>query len=259
MPERNGAEKRSRRRDRLVRFALWVLVPLTITGLITLRLFVLEAYRVPSGSMFPNIDSGDNLFVLKSAYGVLTATAPARGDVIAFLLPESPEDMPQKFIKRVVALPGDELVMDGGHPVINGWRVPSCSLGTVSSSSNIDAAPHSFELFVEFLDGAAYVVAIDAMRPSGRQGPYVVPDGEVYVLGDNRDNSSDSRAWRGGRGGGVPFSKIVGRAWLVYWPRPLALHGTPRLPALDPSPESALAACLAKQPPVERTRPPKRK
>ena len=140
MRERDGAEKRNRRRDRLVKFTLWVLAPLSLAGLIALRLFVLEAYRVPSSNMFPNVDDGDHLFVSKSAYGVLAPSAPARGDVIAHLLPEAPEDMPQKFVKRVIALPGDELVVDGGHPVVNGWRVPSCSLGTVSSSSNIDAA-----------------------------------------------------------------------------------------------------------------------
>ncbi|HEX6273248.1 MAG TPA: signal peptidase I [Polyangiaceae bacterium] len=250
-----NAISKPRRRERLARILLLVLLPLSLLLTVGLRAFVVQAYKTPSGSMYPTLEAGDHLFVAMSAYGVFEKTMPPRGDVLTFDFPESLEVGHQVFVKRVIGLPGDTLLVEGGHPTINGWRVPSCLVGRVT----VEHTPGSrteLELFVEFLDGAAYVVAVDPLLSHGREGPFVVPKGEVYVLGDNRMNSSDSRVWHGGRGGGVPLGLVGGRGFVVWWPRLASLRGTPKLPAIAPPPDAALDACLAKRPPLERTRPP---
>jgi signal peptidase I len=250
-----ASEKRRRRRERLVRLLILVLLPLALISTVAMRALVVQAYKTPSGSMYPTLEAGDHLFVAMSAYGVFEKTTPERGDVLAFDFPESLEVGHQVFVKRVIGLPGDTLLVEGGHPSINGWRVPSCLVGRVT----VEHTPGSrteLELFVEFLDGTAYVVAIDPQLGHGREGPFVVPKGEVYVLGDNRMNSSDSRVWYGGRGGGVPLELALGRAFFVWWPRFASLRKNPKLPEIAPPPDAALGACLEKRPPTERTRPP---
>ncbi|HEY2369082.1 MAG TPA: signal peptidase I, partial [Polyangiaceae bacterium] len=101
-----------------------------------LRTFVVEAFKIPSSSMVPTLLVGDHIFVNKFSYGpaipytkarIWTRMPPSRGDVIVFAYPEN---MEQDFIKRVIALPGDRLETDEGHPVINGWKVPSCLAGS---------------------------------------------------------------------------------------------------------------------------------
>ena len=100
-----------------------------------LRAFVVEAFKIPSGSMIPTLQVGDHIFVNKFTYGpaipwthkrVWNGMPPSRGDVMVFAFPEHPE---QDFIKRVIAVPGDRLEARGGHPIINGWEVPSCRVG----------------------------------------------------------------------------------------------------------------------------------
>jgi len=241
-----------------------------------LRAFVVEAFKIPSGSMIPTLQVGDHIFVNKFTYGpaipwthkrVWTHMPPDRGDVMVFAFPEKPE---QDFIKRVIAVPGDKLEARSGHPIINGWEVPSCFVGVYSYNESESVLPrHEGDLYVEFLEDEAYLTLYD--HASGGfpeyQGPYYVKPNEAYVMGDNRNNSHDSRMWWGGQGGGVPFENIKGRAlfvWLsvaengVDFSRLGApVMGRPRLPGAMKALEPALDKCLKERPPVEKTTPPR--
>ena len=243
-----------------------------------LRTFVVEAFKIPSGSMIPTLQIGDHIFVNKLSYGpsipftlkrAWSSMPPDRGDVMVFQYPEKPE---QDFIKRVIALPGDKLEAKNGHPIINDWEVPHCYVGVYSYEEPGGLlGHHDGELFVEFLADEAYLTLYD--RASGGygeyQGPFVVKPGEVYVMGDNRNNSHDSRMWFGGAGGGVPFENIRGRAlfvWLSYADQRLdasrlgaPVMGRPRLPLAMVGLEPALSKCLRERPALDRTTPPRAK
>lgn len=244
-----------------------------------LRAFVVEAFKIPSGSMIPTLQVGDHIFVNKFTYGpaipftsarLWSHMPPERGDVMVFAYPEHPE---QDFIKRVIAVPGDKLEARGGHPVINGWEVPSCPAGEYSYTEGQEGIPHEGEVFVEFLGDEAYLTLYDRQSIQNEyQGPFYVKPGEVYVMGDNRNNSHDSRMWYGGTGGGVPFANIKGRALFVWlsisdkidWSRMFApvmgrppAHGplpgmNPALKALEPGVER----CLRERPTLDKTSPP---
>jgi signal peptidase I len=235
-----------------------------------LRAVVVEAFKIPSGSMLPTLQIGDHIFVNKFIYGpqiplldqrVFNRMPPHRGDVIVFSHPV-PSLSPDDLIKRVIALPGDVLEVDSGHPIINGWRVPSCPVGRYTISEDAFGASQG-QLFVEYLEGTAYLAFYDQEHLPQRQGPYEVQPGEVWVMGDNRHHSADSRAWpnsAGGLGRGVPEPNIKGRAMIVWAPlsRMLVdLMGSPVLPEGAPEPLlTAIATCLAKRPGPAETVPP---
>lgn len=245
---------------------------------ILLRTFVVEAFKIPSGSMLPTLQIQDHIFVNKLTYGpvipllnyrLFPSLPPKRGDVMVFVFPDSPPGAePQDFIKRAIALEGDLLEVDGGHPIINGWRVPNCRVGEYTFEESNGFGPKRGELFVEFLGERSYLTLFEDHGSTGRQGPYRVKPGETWVLGDNRNNSSDSRAWFGGRGGGVPDANIKGRAmfvWLsfgrdteVTWDRIFTnVMGDPRLPKGAPEElVQGIARCLTQRP--EQTLPPAR-
>jgi signal peptidase I len=239
-----------------------------------LRAFVIEAFKIPSGSMIPTLMVGDHIFVNKFTYGpaipythsrVWTSMPPHRGDVMVFAFPEHPE---QDFIKRVIAIPGDRLEAKNGHPILNGWEVPSCRVGAWTYQDVDSIARHDGDLYVEYLGNESYLTFYD--RASGAfpefQGPYLAKPGEVWVMGDNRNNSHDSRMWFGGQGGGVPFENIRGRAlfvWLSVSDNGLDLSregapvmGQPRLPPAAKGLEAQLAQCLKQRPAVTTPPPP---
>jgi signal peptidase I len=234
--------------------------------------------------MIPTLMVGDHIFVNKFSYGpavpytksrVWTSMPPHRGDVMVFAFPEHPE---QDFIKRVIALPGDKLEARHGHPIINGWEVPSCRVGTWSYSDyDSPISRHEGDLYVEYLGDESYLTFYDtASGALDYQGPFNVKANEacgdrqadhacgVWVMGDNRNNSHDSRMWFGGQGGGVPFENIRGRALFVWlsvsdsgmdWSREGApVMGRPRLPPTAKGLESQLDTCLRTRPAV--TNPP---
>ncbi|MBK7583518.1 MAG: signal peptidase I [Myxococcales bacterium] len=243
-----------------------------------LRAFVVEAFKIPSGSMLPTLQIQDHIFVNKFSYGptipftktrVLSRLPPKHGDVMVFEFPDpNPANARQDFIKRVIALPGDVLTVEGGHPALNGWRIPSCLVGAYEFREGDDGGMKHGDLFVEFLGEYSYLTLFEDDRFDGRQGPYKVSPGEVWVMGDNRNNSSDSRAWLGGRGAGVPFANIKGRALFVWmsfgadgnvtWDRLLSnVMGHPRLPKEAPQAlVDGISRCLAGRPPVPETTPP---
>jgi len=248
-----------------------------------LRAFVVEAFKIPSGSMLPTLQINDHIFVNKFTYGptipfmksrILSDLPPQRGDVIVFEFPDdNPANPRQNFIKRAMALPGDILETRGQHPVINGWMVPHCRVGTYEKKETHSGYGSKSELFVEFINDYAYLTMYENYDPD--QGPelgepYRVAPGEFWVMGDNRNNSSDSRRWHQGKGGGVPFDNVKGRAmfvWLsfdddadrflpVTWDRLFTnVMGAPRLPKEAPeSLKKGIARCLTQRP--ENTTPP---
>jgi signal peptidase I len=237
-------------------------VVLLLTLQLLMRPFILEAFKIPSGAMQPSFLVGDHIFADKVA---ATTRSPKRGEVIVFRFPEHPE---QDFIKRVIAIPGDTLEVKQGHPTINGWEVPYCLLGTASVPSS-EGAPSSGELFLEHLEGESYLVFLDAANAHpDPDGPYTVAANEVWVLGDNRNNSHDSRYWFKGRGGGVPFDHVKARPlfrWLTVtnngadWSRTGTSTRAPLLPSSMKSLEAALKKCLAEKPAMEKTIPPGKK
>jgi len=234
-----------------------------------LRAFVVEAFKIPSGSMLPTLQIQDHIFVNKLTYGpvipflnyrVLPNLPPKRGDIMVFEYPDSNPDDRQDFIKRAIAFEGDTLEVDQGHPIINGWRVPSCRVGSYDFNEGSGFGMRRGDLYIEFLGDYSYLTLFEDVAFTGRQGPYHVKPGETWVLGDNRNNSSDSRAWYGGRGGGVPDANIKGRAmfvWLsfgtdaaVTWDRLFTnVLGRPRLPK-EASPElvKGIDRCLSQRP-----------
>lgn len=175
-----------------------------------IRSFVFEPFRIPSGSMMPTLLQGDYIFVKKFAYGlrlpvteteIVETGAPERGDVVVFRLPEDPEI---NYIKRVVGLPGDRIEYADHRLTVNGNPVP---LVRDSTGDGAGMLPR----FVENLDGRSHAILIADPDNSMRDGVYEVPDGHYFMLGDNRDNSRDSRFL-----GPIPESHLVGEAVRVW-------------------------------------------
>lgn len=240
---------------------------LAILVALVLRAFVFEAFKIPSSSMVPTLQVGDHIFVNKSSYGpripftmnrLWDSMPPSRGDVMVF---QFPEKMEQDFIKRVIAVPGDVLEARGGHPYINGWEVPNCRVGTYRyTDQEPPNTQREGELYVEFLGDQSFLTFYDQLGSAfpETQGPFKVAPGEVWVMGDNRHNSQDSRLWWNGKGGGVPFANIKGRALFVWlsvgnagmdWSRFGArVMGEPHAPTGFAALEPKIQECLAKRP-----------
>ena len=190
-----------------------------------LRAFVVEAFKIPSGSMLPTLEVGDHLFVNKYLYGLrvpltnlkfLELREPRRGEVIVFIYPRE-ED--KDFIKRIVAVPGDTVEVRARQLYINGQPVPHqpiagpCQYRDVQEETSI-WSQKGCEQFWEELGGFRYRTIYDPGRYRSNYPITRVPGKSVFVMGDNRDNSHDSRYW-----GFVPYDHIKGKAlfiWLSY-------------------------------------------
>jgi len=167
----------------------------------------LEAFSIPSGSSIPTLLVGDHIFVDKSPF------TPSRGQTIVFPYPRDPE---KDFVKRVIAIGGDTVRVDDGVPVVNGQPVLRRPLGDCHYDDYDDVsgqrAARTCLAFEETLDGNTFTAVQDAGFVSRPFGEVKVPPGQLFVLGDNRDNSSDSRVW-----GFVPVETVKGRVLSVYW------------------------------------------
>jgi len=181
-----------------------------LLSLLILRTFVVEPFRIPSGSMVPTLLVGDFIMVDKAAYGLRIASLrwtlldggrPQRGEVVVFRYPEDPS---ATFVKRVVGLPGDRISYRDGQLRVNDEPVPREPLGPYSGG------PAGAELYSERLGRVAHRLVRIPGRPA-LEDDFVVPQGHYYVLGDNRDASNDSRSW-----GTVPESHLVGRPMFVW-------------------------------------------
>jgi signal peptidase I len=181
-----------------------------------LRSFLVEPFRIPSGSMLPSLHVGDFILVNKFKYGirlpvvnlkVLGLGAPKRGDVMVFRFPL---DRSVNFIKRVVGLPGDRIEYRNKQLFINGRPAPQGTDGDFQYRES-DQRQIQAQRLRETLDGTEHDILIDGGRRSTTMD-FTVPVGQYFVMGDNRDHSNDSRYW-----GFVPEENIVGNAFLIWF------------------------------------------
>jgi len=188
----------------------WLIAIALVLGAKGAGLFVkyalVESFRLPSGSMVPTLLVGDQVFVKKGAGDV------ARGDVIVFRYPADPST---DYIKRVVAIGGDAIEVKHGVPWINGTPLAQTAIGAPCSFRDESApgeAAQDCTLARETNAGRAYTVMLTSTYHAQDFDRIVVPAGEVFVLGDNRDNSMDSRKW-----GPLPEGLIKGKATVIWW------------------------------------------
>jgi signal peptidase I len=188
-----------------------------------LRSFVVEAYQIPSGSMIPTLQVGDHIFVNKLIYGVHIPFTdiklgehyrePRRGEIIVFEHPKQPQK--GILIKRVIAVGGDQVQVMGHDVFVNGQKVPREREGVAHWYDYDDKSERWFDgdadTWSEQLGQAHFTIQTlnDTLTSFA---PRQVPQGNIFVMGDNRDNSDDSRFW-----GFVPLDKVRGRAMFVWW------------------------------------------
>jgi len=182
---------------------------------ILLRSFFVEPYRIPSGSMDPTLTTGDFILVNKYIYGIrspftnrllIEVKQPQRGDVMVFKFPVNPNI---KFIKRIIGLPGDIITYEKKRLYINGKEVNKEFL----ERDEFSLAPgHRVEVkrFMEYLPEKAHLI-YERYTPGREIKEVRVPAGHYFVMGDNRDDSDDSRGW-----GFVPEENIVGKAFAIW-------------------------------------------
>jgi signal peptidase I len=187
-----GAAERAEKPSALREYAEALVMAVVLA--LFIRTFVVQAFKIPSGSMLPTLQIGDHLLVNKFLYGIripivgkriLALREPERDDVIVFIYPQDPS---KDFIKRVKGLPGETIEIRNKVLYVNGEAVEDPNAYYEKTTERLARAPRD-----DF-------------------GPFVVPQGTVFVMGDNRDHSHDSRFW-----GTVPIDDILGKAFVLYW------------------------------------------
>lgn len=197
-----------------------------ILMILTIRWAFFEPYVIPSGSMIPTLLINDHILVNKLSYGIrvpfstkwlVNFGAPERGDVVVF---RSVDDEGVFVVKRVVGLPGDEVrILESGELVINGKKVerePMKRADTLTHfrhwrPDDLEDLLETNEVYAETLGKNRFLSLWSSERTHAEQGPFVVPKDSVFMMGDNRDNSSDSRVW-----GSLPLNRILGRASYIW-------------------------------------------
>ncbi|MFZ6008082.1 MAG: signal peptidase I [Nitrospirota bacterium] len=163
-----------------------------------IRTYVVQAFKIPSGSMLQTLLIGDHILVNKFIYGtkmpfsdnrILIFTKPKRGDIVVFKYPEDPS---RDFIKRVIAVEGDIIESKKKTIYVNGNPIN--------------------ESYVQHTDNSANSMRTGTIEPRDNFGPYLVPKNKLFVMGDNRDQSYDSRYW-----GYVDMKEVKGKAFIIYW------------------------------------------
>ncbi len=179
---------------------------------LVLRSFLVEPFQIPSGSMLPTLLVGDFILVNKFEYGIrlpvigtkiIANSDPQRGDIMVF---KYPEDGKTNYIKRVIGVPGDLIKYENKRLLINGEEVPEKLLANLPKE----------QLFEEALGETKHKIYKTKRYPNlGAEGLWRIPEGYYFMMGDNRDNSNDSRFW-----GLVPDELVVGKAFAIWmhWP-----------------------------------------
>lgn len=180
-----------------------------------LRSFIVEPFRIPSGSMMPTLLAGDFILVNKYIYGVrlpvlhtkiATISQPKTGDIVVFRFPRNPQI---DYIKRVIGVPGDRVSYYNKTLFINGKKASKTSLGKyqgIGQGASMTGTTH----FTENLDGVVHNILTKPNHPA-EDSVYIVPKDHYFVMGDNRDGSNDSRYW-----GTVPAQNLVGKAFFIW-------------------------------------------
>ncbi len=213
-------------REQLTTLVLAVAIALSI------RAMVVEPFRIPSGSMFPTLLIGDHLFVNKFIYGAKipftdyrlpALREPQRGDVVVFevaritergggggIVPADrrPDARREDFVKRIVGLPGDRVEVRNDNLYINHERVKEFALEQIFE----DDQGTPLDVYRETLGDCVHGILDDPRKLGLSRTPLVVEPGRYFVMGDNRDNSNDSRAW-----GTVRLEEFKGPAFIIYW------------------------------------------
>ncbi len=175
-----------------------------------IRSFIFEPFRIPSGSMMPTLLQGDYIFVKKYSYGLrwpvieqkfLELGEPRRGDVVVFRLPSNPSI---NYIKRVVGLPGDRIIYDNHQLTVNGQQM------TQSEHPEMRLQDSGL-VKIEQLDTRNHAIRISRPNDTSTERVYEVPQGHYFMMGDNRDNSQDSRYI-----GAIPETHLVGEAVRIW-------------------------------------------
>jgi len=181
------------------------------------RSFVAEPFKIPSGSMMPTLLVGDFILVNKFAYGlrlpvlntkILDVGKPKRGDVFVFRYPQNPKE---DYIKRVIGLPGDEITYRNKTLLVNGKQVEETDLGAYTGASEPGHRVDGVQVKHENLEGVEHRILENPQVWVGHEGSWTVPAGHYFAMGDNRDNSADSRFW-----GFVPEENLVGKAFVIW-------------------------------------------
>jgi signal peptidase I len=205
-----AAEEEQRTEPLVVEYARF-LFPVFLVVLVV-RGFIVEPFKIPSGSMLPTLDVGDFILVNKFAYGLRSPIGyyklidlgkPKRGDVIVFRYPEDPSI---DYIKRVIGVPGDKIVYRNKQLWINDQKIELKDLHPYEQDKR-------FEELEEFLGNVDHHILLSKdYNYLAQPQEYRVPAGHYFAMGDNRDNSKDSRYW-----GFVPDANLKGRAFFIWW------------------------------------------
>jgi signal peptidase I len=183
-----------------------------------IRSFLAEPFRIPTSSMVPTLKVGDLILVNKFSYGIrlpvlhtkiVELGEPQRGDVVVFRFPENPA---QDYIKRVIGVPGDVIEYRDKTVFLNGKPVATDIVGPYNGTDG-EKKLRGQILAMEYLPDREHEILLNPQRfnPSFKGAKWTVEDGHYFVLGDNRDNSRDSRFW-----GYVPEDHLVGKAFLIW-------------------------------------------
>jgi len=235
------AEPAKKKDENFFSFLFWL-----VLSVVVLRSFIIAPFNIPSESMLPRLEKGDYLFATKWSYGYskyslpfsvplipgrIFARQPDRGDVVIF---KAPPGNDIDYIKRVIGLPGDEIQMKHGQVFINGNPVPKKKIADfiLPVTGNTHCYSFQFEATIDgkpvcrypqyhetLPNGVGYNVLDLGQTPQDDTGVYVVPEGHMFLMGDNRDNSMDSRfpAVEDEGVGIVPQSNLVGRAAVMMF------------------------------------------
>jgi len=188
--QKTGAKKKGAFRENIEAICIAVVLALFI------RAFIVQAFKIPSGSMKETLQIGDHILVNKFIYGIklpfygtniIPISNPERGDIVVFKFPEDPK---KDFIKRVVGVAGDTVKGIGTKVYVNGKEVDNSDGHAVYKNSRITAGNQTSRNF----------------------GPLKIPENSLFVMGDNRDHSYDSRFW-----GFVNLKALKGKAFMIYW------------------------------------------